>query len=292
MPQILCFYHAPCNDGSASAAALAHRIDPDRPADTVIEAIPTSFGRTWEEPFDSDFLDFLGHHDDEIVAIYIVDISISQQRFTQVYNHLRNIGRIGEAPPMVVCIDHHQSAIDRKDEIARYCDEVYIRIGSGLSGATLTWLYFDEKQGEPEPMPVLLRYVADQDVWDWKLDGSRAVNAALNTLSGHLPDMVEELAVAIEDPDAWRDRREMQGRSMLSVVDSQIAKSLGMTASFPLGKTARLHVVNASANSSELGNRICEEADSSPNVVAMIYALAMVRIDLIALTRRAIKKLS
>lgn len=272
MPQTLCFYHAPCNDGSAAAAALAYRLNRGIPADSVIEAIPTTFGRTWETPFDEDFLDILEHHDEQVATIYIVDISLSRTRFDQVLSRLESAGRIVDGRPRVVCIDHHQSAIDRLAEIDEYCDETYIRIGPGLSGATLVWSYFDEQTDRLE-VPELLRYVADQDVWEWKLEGSRQVNAALNTLSGYAPDMIDELARCVADPDAWRSRRFDQGSSILSVIDAQVDKASGEVARLPLADGGNLLVVNATSNSSELGNRICEDAEDAPQSVAAIYAL-------------------
>jgi len=45
------------------------------------------------------------------------------------------------------------------------------------SGAVLAWQYFMPN----EPVPDLLRYVEDQDLWNWKLPHSDAVNAAIAT---------------------------------------------------------------------------------------------------------------
>lgn len=281
MPSILCIHHAPCNDGSAAAAALAlrlhdHTASSNPSAEQLIDSIevfPLGFGREWSSPIDEDYLEHFGHHDEVVETIYIVDISLSRERFEQVVAALRSFNRIGRSMPRVVCIDHHQSAIDRIEEISAYCDETYIQIGPGLSGATLVWNYFNQTRGEDLATPDLLRYVADQDVWEWKLVDSAAVNAALNTLNGYLPDMAKELMISREDPSVWLERRKLQGASILSVVDAQITKAFGRVWSFTSASGTEFRVVNATDNASQLGNRLCEDSDLSPNCVALVYTV-------------------
>ena len=281
MPSTLCIHHAPCNDGSAAAAALAYRLILQRgqratsPHDLVreIEVFPLGFGREWDSPIDSDYVEHLAHHDEVVDTIYIVDISLSVNRFAQIIDALKRHGRLGTDAPRVVCIDHHQSAIDRIEEIDGYCDETYIKIGEGLSGATLVWEYFDRSDGEQRVMPDLLRYVADQDIWEWKLEHSREVNAALNTLSGYLPDMADELIDSVDDAAAWVRRRRLQGESMLSVIDAQMTKAFGRTDRRISASGIEYMVVNSTENASQLGNKLCEDSEHAPNCVALIYTL-------------------
>lgn len=283
MPSVLCIHHAPCNDGAAAAAALAWRLRQNAPppeenrgdpARDTIEVMPLSFGRTWEAPIDEEYITHLGHHDEIVTAIYIVDISLSSNRFAQIIAELKRQNRIAEEMPRVICIDHHQSAIERIDEISSYCDDTYIRIGPGLSGATLVWQYFDEQPGYEEvPMPELLRYVADQDIWEWKLPASREVNAALNTLDGMMPSLYDELVASIERPEEWMRLRRSQGESILSVIDSQIRRSFGNVTRKTSADGVEFMIVNATSNSSELGNRLCDDSDRTPDCVAMIYTV-------------------
>ena len=284
MPSILCIHHAPCNDGAAAAAALAYRLnelhsstpaisgqfDPTR----TIEVMPLAFGRDWDAPIDADYIEHLGHHSEVVEEIYIVDISLSRSRYEQVIEELGRRGRIGEQKPRVICIDHHRSAVDRLEEINSYCDETYIHIGPGLSGATLVWKYFEEKSGSSSlPLPLLLQYVADQDIWEWKLPRSKEVNSALNTLNGMMPTLWQELLESISDPEEWLARRTAQGDSILSVVDSQVRRAFGITARHLSTDGIEYMVVNATTNSSEIGNRLCEDSENSPDCVAMIFSV-------------------
>ena len=282
MPSILCIHHAPCNDGAAAAAALAYRlieqkspetlISGDIEPDRMIEVMPLAFGRDWDAPIDADYIEHLGHHSEVVEEIYIVDISLSRIRYEQVIEELGRRGRIGDRKPRVICIDHHRSAIERLEEIESYCDETCIRIGPGLSGATLVWKYFDERSRE-RPLPLLLQYVADQDIWEWKLPGSKEVNSALNTLNGMMPTLWQELLESIADPDEWLARRTAQGDSILSVVDSQVRRAFGITARHISADGIEYMVVNATTNSSEIGNRLCEDSENSPDCVAMIFSV-------------------
>ncbi len=279
MPSILAIHHAPCNDGSAAAAALAYRLFSGGEEPSVnqlietLEPFPLGFGREWNSPIDEDYLKHLGHHDEMIESIYIVDISLSRVRFEQIVSALRSYNRIGTTMPRVVCIDHHQSAIDRMEEISSYCDETYIQIGPGLSGATLVWNYFNEKLGESLDTPELLRYIADQDIWEWNLPDSAALNAALNTLNGYLPEMAEELVVSMQEPSRWLERRKLQGASILSIIDAQITKAFGRVERFLSSSGTEFMVVNATDNASQLGNRLCEDSHHSPECVALVYTV-------------------
>lgn len=282
MPTTLCIHHAPCNDGSAAAAALALRLYHARmgkglptPNELVheIEVMPLGFGKEWDSPIDEDYLEHLGHHDEIVEEIYIVDISLAARRFQQILTSLTDHGRIGETRPRVICIDHHRSAIDRHKELDIYCDETLISIGPGLSGATLVWNYFNEKCNVDESMPDLLRYVADQDIWEWKLPDSKAINSALNTLNGYLPAMAEELIESMTDPVGWKRARTIQGKSIIAQIESQIRRAFGRVHRFETDEGVEFMVVNSTDNSSQLGNHLCEESENRPNAVAMIYTV-------------------
>lgn len=271
MSAILCFYHAPCNDGASAAAALAYRLRKSRP-DCEIELHPMNFTVQWEDPLPEEYMERFDGHGGDVSEIYIVDISLSPTKVTQILDHLRQHGRLGPEKPFIACIDHHRTAVDNLGILNEYCDETMIEIGPGLSGATLVWKYWDGKLGE-EPMPLLLRYVADQDVWEWKLENSKAINFALNTLDGHADSMIEELERSMQDSDGWMAERLAQGRAILSVINAQLQKSFSRVLNLERGDNVELRVVNATENASELGNLLCEESHYTPNVVALIYSV-------------------
>jgi len=274
MVSILCFYHSPCNDGSASAAALRYRLQhaDHLGGDYDIRFCPLGFNTEWDEPLPETYLEneVLAKH--TVREIYFVDISVSPTKFHQIEDYLERHGRLRGGRPHVVCIDHHETARRNVDELGTFCDETYIRIGPGLSGATLVWQYFNERFGESLETPELLRYVADQDIWEWKLPDSREINAALNTLDGHVDDMDQELYRYLKSPEVWRRERTAEGVGIIRMVDAQVRKSLQHTIDISVGETT-LRIVNASSFSSETGNYLCNHSDAAPHVLAVIYSI-------------------
>ncbi len=272
---ILCIYHSPCNDGSASAAALQHRLRQANYLDGAFEMrfLPYTYTTDWNAPLAQSFLDNQVHADHEVAEIFLVDVSMSAVKYNQIVEHLRAEHRIGPEAPRTTCIDHHISARERQAELATFCHETYIHIGPGLSGATLVWNYFNERFGETLETPQLLRYVADQDIWEWLLPNSGQVNAALNVLDGTVDSMAAELAESLAAPERWLARRIAEGTAITAMVDSQVMRQARNVVEYPIAGNTRLLVVNATCFSSELGNHLCEQHEHTPNVVALIYTI-------------------
>lgn len=269
---ILCFYHAPCNDGAGAAAALELRLRAAEP-DALIEFVPMGFTLQWDDPFDDDFLEQIPTHRIPVSRIYVVDISMSPAKYDQLLEYLREHRRLGDAAPRTICIDHHRTALDSREALDSYCDETLIEIGPGLSGATLVWRYFNATYGENPPIPLLLRYIADQDIWEWKMEDSKAVNSALNTLDGRAESLIDELRWSLEDEEGWLATRRSQGQAIVSVIDSQIQKAYSRVIDIEGTDRVEFRIVNATENSSELGNTLCNESDHAPNVIAWIYSI-------------------
>lgn len=272
---ILCFYHAPCNDGAASAAALQYRlfkngqIDDDRD----IRFCPLSYTTDWGEPFHEHYLENEVQPRFPVKEIYMVDVALSPVKYEQLIQHLRKENRLASEDPQVVCIDHHITMLEKIDVLKEFCDETCVKIGPGLSGATLVWNYFNERFQENLETPLLLQYVADQDIWEWKLPHSHEVNAALNIMQGTVDEMERELEHCMNAPEQWLEERRRSGQAITEMVQSQVNRSARQVADIPIMEGARLLVVNATSFSSELGNHLCEDHDESPNVVALIYSI-------------------
>lgn len=80
----------------------------------------------------------------------------------------------------LLVLDHHDTAREALDGLD------FAIFDADESGATLAWRhYFPD-----EPMPALLAYVRDRDLWRWELPGSKAINYMLQKLKrteGALP---------------------------------------------------------------------------------------------------------
>ncbi len=86
---------------------------------------------------------------------------------------------LAQVAEQVVVLDHHVTARDRYEAdpgLSNRIEELGHEICFDLtrSGAVLAWTYFSR-----DPVPPLLEYVQDQDLWQWKLPDSREVNATI-----------------------------------------------------------------------------------------------------------------
>ena len=75
----------------------------------------------------------------------------------------------------VMIIDHHKTALN---DLSGLSSKVMKRIDLEESGATLTWKTLFPNR----PMPKVLEYVRDQDLWLFNLPQSREVNAGISSL--------------------------------------------------------------------------------------------------------------
>ena len=148
----VCLYHAGCPDGFGAAWAVR---------------------RAWG---DAGHYRARGHEDALDAAEYagaeVVFVDIAPPTLA-----LRSL--LGSAARVVV-LDHHVSSRDRYEgdpELAGRVAQAGARVHFDLehSGAVLAWSHF---HGD-EPVPDLLAYVEDQDLWTWKLPRAREVNAAI-----------------------------------------------------------------------------------------------------------------
>lgn len=274
---ILCWYHSPCNDGSAAAAALEYRLldEYKRRGEEAprIEFVPFTHGLSWDDPLKGEWIESNITPDTPVSAIYFVDIAISAVRMKQVLNHLRAIERLQSEEIPIVCIDHHKSALDRSEEIRSYCTDMDIRIAPGMSGATLAWSYFDSRFNNPIPTPGLLLYVADQDLWEWKLANSETINASLNTFDGRVASMRDELAAWMADPEGRLHYHMQRGEGITALVDQQVRKAAIHVQAHRMASGPMLLVANATSFTSELGNFLCTEHEETPQVVALLYTI-------------------
>lgn len=97
-------------------------------------------------------------------AVYILDFSFSAEL----------LQAIDARCAKLVLLDHHKSAADSLQGFACRCGAVHFDLHK--SGARLAWEFF-----QPDaPLPDLVRYIEDRDLWRWKLAHSAAFLAALD----------------------------------------------------------------------------------------------------------------
>lgn len=155
-------------------------------------------------------------------------------------------------------LDHHVTAFDSCGKLPDTTFDM------AHSGAVLSWMHFHPGTEVPE----LLKYVEDRDLWRFKLPDSREVSAALSSYERRF-DLWESLSTIGVDKlkhDGGVILR-MQGRK----VEETCAKSwMGMIDGH------QVPVVNATAFTSEVGDRLCQLHPTAP-FSAFFYDLKDVR---------------
>lgn len=142
----LCIYHGNCADGFGAAWVFKNFADRefDFHAGIYQDAPPDVEGRD----------------------VYLVDFSYKRAV----------VEAMLEKATRVVLIDHHKTAID---DLAPLIEAGKIEALTDLnhSGAVLAWKWFHGNY--LEGMPELLYHIEDRDLWRFKLDGTREIQAAL-----------------------------------------------------------------------------------------------------------------
>lgn len=100
----------------------------------------------------------------------------------------------------LVLLDHHKSAAEQLKGFACRCGGVHFDLGK--SGARLAWEYFLPQR----PLPDLVRYVEDRDIWAWQYPDSAAYLAALDMEPQDFARWAELLAMGVDQQEAFLAR--------------------------------------------------------------------------------------
>ena len=221
-----CFYHAGCPDGFAAAFSVWKAFGSD--------ARYIARGHD-DEPFDPMEL--------EDAAAIFVDIAPTNEE-------LRSLSPCVDK---LTVLDHHVSARDRYQSDEAAVQEVQdkgheIVFDLHHSGAILAWNhFFDDLEA-----PMLLRYVEDQDLWNWKLPNSEEVNAALASYPRRFDTWAELIERKIEDLAS-------EGESIVRSNKMQVERSLGHSHMIRIDEQ-RIEAVNATENRSAIGHALAGSA--------------------------------
>ena len=187
----------------------------------------------------------------------------------------------------IVVLDHHVTARDRLASDPALLNELEaegheLHFDLGHSGAVLAWNYFRPD----EELPDLLRYVEDQDLWNWALPDSDAVNAAIASYPREF-EVWDQLAK--EKIDALVE----QGKPILRANRMEVERRLDHAKPVALG-TRRIEAINASTNRAQIGHRLAQRAKygeawglvyrvEGAEVFATLYSIGEVDISKVAL---------
>lgn len=141
-------------------------------------------------------------------------------------------------------IDHHKTA----EEALAGLD--FCLFDMDKSGAVLTWEYVFPNI----PIPQLLLYVQDRDLWQWKLEKSKEVSAALRSYKPFFSEW-EEFLDDFKIKKLWQD-----GEAILRYQHRQVEMALSHKL-FPLVVIGSYQVpcINSTHLISEIGNELCQD---------------------------------
>lgn len=254
----VCFYHAGCPDGFGAVWSVWRSWGTDG----------RYIGRSHNDPLPYDELE------DALVAF--VDIAVDNE----------SLRRLADVAAHVIILDHHVSAQLRYDSDLPTVNQMEeagheILFDLSHSGAVLSWNYFHPGEAPPP----LLEYVEDQDLWNWKLEGSEQVNAAIASY----PREFE-----VWDALAQRSTDELvrEGEPIVRANRMEVQRAIKSPETIFIG-SERIEAVNASVNRSAIGHELatrgtfgtawgCVYRISGGNVHATLYSIGDVDVSKVA----------
>jgi len=201
---IVILYHGDCPDGFGGAWAAHKKFGSKAEYIPVHHQMPPPQGLTGKE-------------------IYLIDFAYPEDVMGEL---LKNNQR-------VTAIDHHVSA---EKSVKLTQDYIYdIR----HSGSVLAWKYFHSDK----PVPMLLSYVEDRDLWKFNVEGTREIGMYVDTFNFDF----EQWDKLSEDLDSKTARKECftKGAIMLRYEEKVIQKIIDNGARLVDFEGYETHVVNA-----------------------------------------------
>jgi len=218
-------FHAGCPDGFGAAWAARRAWGDDA------RYIP----RSHDDDFDPE------QFEDELVVF--ADISIANPM----------LRRLGEVAAELLVLDHHLTARDHfasdpSLENALTANGHRVHFDLEQSGAMLAWNHFHPD----EPAPDLLRYVQDQDLWNWELPESEEINAAIGSYPRRHSDWDKLAARPIGSLAE-------EGRPIVRANRIEVARAMAHAHPVAIGDL-RIEAVNARHPRAEIGHELATRA--------------------------------
>jgi uncharacterized protein len=239
----VCFYHAGCPDGFGAAWAVR---------------------KSWAGNAE---YRARGHDD----ALHADDFAGAEVVFVDIALANGPLRSLAAKAARVVVLDHHVSALERfrTDPDLAYDLESrghLVHFDLTHSGAVLAWRHFHPTM----PLPPLLAYVEDQDLWRWQLPDSDAVNAAI----GSYPRRFEVWDRLGADPI---ERLVTEGRPIVRAQRIEVERALSNVHPVSVGEL-RLEAVNALFQRSAIGHELAKRrAFGSP--CGLVYRVIERRVE-------------
>ena len=234
--QIKIFYHSNCMDGLASAFIAKTTLEREA---KEVHCIPIQYGE--EEIIfgrsDKAGLKYPIQKDDEI---YFVDFSLKRDLMIELAGMVKEI----------VVLDHHKTAEENLRGLEDELENVTIIFDMDKSGATLCYDYFSDSGLTKK---IFFDYIADRDLWNFKLHKSKEINEYLRFIVA--PNDLEFFKAVYKEFDMflYAEYGETLLQQKQKQVDSKVKKVKDLTIN-----GINFKALNVTENISEVGNEICK----------------------------------
>lgn len=226
--RVICLHHADCMDGAAAAAVVALKYP-------SVECVAMRHG----DPIPVDVSGAL---------VFVVDFSFKVEVFREIIAKAREVR----------WYDHHKTALEIQKELG------FGDLEMSESGASLTW----KKCFPDKPVPPILAYVRDKDLWLWELPGSRAISESLSEIEETLKPKDPIWANLLQKSEADLMALKDEGERLLKKKRREIEKACER--GFPISFHGhRALAVNWTGGASSIGEYIYK--DLGYEVAALFY---------------------
>lgn len=187
----LCIYHGNCLDGFGAAWAVRHALG---------EGVEFYKGMHQQPPPDVTARDVL-----------LVDFSYKKDVLAAML----------QTASSITILDHHITAEQDLSDLLR-SGQLKGLFDMNRSGAMLAWQWFNPEQQAPK----LISYIQDRDLWTFKLEATRAVNAALSSYPFDFEVWDELMSLQDEQLDVLKQNGEAIERKLQKDIKELIASGV------------------------------------------------------------------
>lgn len=186
----------------------------------------------------------------DYTTIYVLDFSFKKDILLKLCNKAT-----------VVVLDHHKTA-QADLSMLQLPGNSFCKFDMTKSGAVLAWEYFHPSM----PLPPILEYVQDRDLWAWKMPRSREISAALDNTDRNFESW-SAFNADISSEDGFNQQLWV-GEAILKYIQEKVA-SLAYKAVVQNFISWMVPIVNSPNWQSEIGNELCKIHKECP--FAVIY---------------------
>lgn len=226
---IYVLFHGNCYDGFGAAWACYKAFHPMN-----IQYLPLSYGQ-------------LKPDIPEGANAYMVDFSYPRAELNKLLDTCGSL----------VVLDHHKTAQEDLEGFGAN-KKATVVFDMDRSGAVIAWQYFFRNR----PVPLLLQYIQDRDLWKFSLPDSDVVHAYISSYPRTF-EVYDELARQLDDPEGLEDAKRA-GASILRFKKQKVAEICDHAYLQEWEPYGKIPVVNSSCFMSEVAHELLERYPDSP----------------------------